>query len=147
MAYREVTMLEVKEVLRLWLDGVPKMRIATQLRIDRKTVRRYVAAAVARGLAPGAGQAPLDDDVLAAVLVSVRAHSRARSWRGVGPLRRTARHDRAAARPVRAALEGAPAPRAPGRRGPVRDAAPLRCCRVGLRPRRADRAGRRLRPR
>ncbi len=24
MAYREVTMLEVKEVLRLWLDGVPK---------------------------------------------------------------------------------------------------------------------------
>src|SRR5229473_2405754 len=55
MAYREVTMLEVKEVLRLWLDGVPKTRIAAQLRIDRKTVRRYVAAAVARGLAPGAG--------------------------------------------------------------------------------------------
>src|SRR6266849_3848177 len=73
MAYREVTMLEVKEVLRLWLDGVPKTRIAAQLRIDRKTVRRYVAAAVARGLAPGAGQAPLDDDALAAVLVSLRA--------------------------------------------------------------------------
>src|SRR2546422_2023793 len=73
MAYREVTMLEVKEVLRLWLDGVPKARIAAQLRIDRKTVRRYVAAAVARGLVPGAGQAPLDDDALAAVLVSLRA--------------------------------------------------------------------------
>jgi DNA-binding NarL/FixJ family response regulator len=55
MAYREVTMLEVKEVLRLWRDGVPKTRIAAQLRIDRKTVRRYVAAAVARGLAPGSG--------------------------------------------------------------------------------------------
>ncbi len=65
MAYREVTMLEVKEVLRLWLDGVPKTRIAAQLRIDRKTVRRHVAAAVARGLAPGAGQAPLEDDALA----------------------------------------------------------------------------------
>lgn len=73
MAYREVTMLEVKEVLRLWLDGVPKTRIAAQLRIDRKTVRRYVAAGIARGLAPGAGQAPLDDVALAAVLVSLRA--------------------------------------------------------------------------
>src|SRR3989442_15835321 len=73
MAYREVTMLEVKEVLRLWLDGVPKARIAAQLRIDRKTVRRYVAAGVARGLAPGAGQGPLDDEALAAVLVSLRA--------------------------------------------------------------------------
>jgi len=73
MAYREVTMLEVKEVLRLWLDGVPKKRIAAQLRVDRKTVRRYVAAAVARGLAPGAGQPPPDDDALAAVLVSLRA--------------------------------------------------------------------------
>src|SRR5712692_8071135 len=83
MAYREVTMLEVKEVLRLWLDGVPKTRIAAQLRIDRKTVRRYVAAAVARGLAPGAGQAPLDDDALAAVLVSLRAppeRARGEAW-------------------------------------------------------------------
>src|SRR5256885_142472 len=83
MAYREVTMLEVKEVLRLWLDGVPKARIAAQLRIDRKTVRRYVAAAVARGLVPGAGQAPLDDDALAAVLVSLRAppeRARGEAW-------------------------------------------------------------------
>jgi hypothetical protein len=28
MAYREVTMIEVKEILRLWLSGVPKRRIA-----------------------------------------------------------------------------------------------------------------------
>jgi hypothetical protein len=31
MTYREVTVLEVKEVLRLWLSGVPKKRIARQL--------------------------------------------------------------------------------------------------------------------
>ena len=31
MAHREVTMLEVKEVLRLWLAGVPKKRIAAGL--------------------------------------------------------------------------------------------------------------------
>ena len=55
MAYREVTMLEVKEVLRLWLAGVPKKRIAVQLGLDVKTVRRYIGAAWARGLAPRGG--------------------------------------------------------------------------------------------
>src|SRR3989442_8053350 len=146
MAYREVTMLEVKEVLRLWLDGVPKARIAAQLRIDRKTVRRYVAAAVARGLVPGAGQAPLDDDALAAVLVSLRAppeRARGEAW---ARCEEQLRHGRAAAGTGGAALEGAPAPRAAGRRGPVRDAAPLRRRRTGLRPRRAERTHRRLRP-
>jgi DNA-binding CsgD family transcriptional regulator len=38
MAFREVTMLEVKEVLRLWLLGVPKKGIAAQLGFDVKTV-------------------------------------------------------------------------------------------------------------
>ena len=45
MAFREVTMLEIKEILRLWLAGVPKKRIAQQLGFDVKTVRRYLAAA------------------------------------------------------------------------------------------------------
>ncbi len=45
MAFREVTMLEVKEILRLWLSGVPKKRIAQQLGFDVKTVRRYLGAA------------------------------------------------------------------------------------------------------
>ncbi len=30
MAFREVTMLEVKEILRLWLTGVPKRRIGNR---------------------------------------------------------------------------------------------------------------------
>ena len=42
MAYREVTMLEVKEVLRLWLGGAPKKRISAQLGLNVKTVRRYL---------------------------------------------------------------------------------------------------------
>ena len=45
MAYREVGMLEIKEVLRLWLAGAPKKQIARQLGLDPKTVRRYVGAA------------------------------------------------------------------------------------------------------
>ena len=53
MVYREVTMLEIKEVARLWLAGVPKKRIADQLGLDPKTVRRYVQAAAQVDLAPG----------------------------------------------------------------------------------------------
>src|SRR5690606_29561785 len=50
MAYREVSMIEIKEVLRQWLAGIPKKRIAAQLGIDPKTVRRYVAQAEECGL-------------------------------------------------------------------------------------------------
>ncbi len=70
MAFREVTVLQVKEVLRLWLAGAPKKRIAVQLGFDVKTVRRYVSAAVERGLAPGAA---LDDAVVAEVVAATQA--------------------------------------------------------------------------
>ena len=48
--YREVTMVELIEVLRLWHEGLPKKRIAARLGLDPKTVRRYLAAADATGL-------------------------------------------------------------------------------------------------
>jgi DNA-binding CsgD family transcriptional regulator len=38
--YREVTMIEVEEVLRLWRARVPTKRLAAQLGLDPKTVRR-----------------------------------------------------------------------------------------------------------
>src|SRR3972149_5626867 len=60
MAYREVTMLEVKEVLRLWLTGVRKKRIAAQLGLNVKTVRRDLRAAPAHGLATPASPDPID---------------------------------------------------------------------------------------
>jgi transposase len=51
--FREVTMVEITEVLRLWLAGTPKKRIAAQVGLDPKTVRRYVAVASETGLRPG----------------------------------------------------------------------------------------------
>ncbi len=72
MAYREVTLLEVKEVLRLWLIGVKKKRIAGQLGYDIKTVRRYVAAAQAQGLVREHGPDGLKDEFVAAVMAEVR---------------------------------------------------------------------------
>ena len=52
--YREVTMFEVKEALRLWLSGTPKKRIAAQLGLDPKTVRHYVTVGAGIGLQLGA---------------------------------------------------------------------------------------------
>ena len=66
MGYREVTMLEIKEVLRLWCGGAAKKRIAVQLGLDIKTVRRYLRAAQACGVRPG-GEAPSEEQTAAMV--------------------------------------------------------------------------------
>lgn len=70
MAYREVTMLEIKEVLRLWQAGVGKKRIAAQLGLDPKTVRRYVEVAITVGVDVGD---ELTDERVEAVVAAVRA--------------------------------------------------------------------------
>ena len=70
MAYREVGMLEVKEVLRLWLAGQAKKAIARQVGIDPKTVRTYVAAALAAGLVATASE--VNDELLAKTLAELR---------------------------------------------------------------------------
>ena len=70
MAYREVGMLEVKEVLRLWLSGQAKKTIARQVGLDPKTVRSYVAAAVAAGLVATASE--VSDELLAKTLAELR---------------------------------------------------------------------------
>jgi hypothetical protein len=69
MAYREVTMLEIKEVLRLFGSRVPKKRIAAQLGFHAKTVRRYVKVALESGWAPGQ---PLDDRLVETVVSRVQ---------------------------------------------------------------------------
>jgi transposase len=66
MAYREVTVLEIKEVVRLWLAAIAKKQIAKQLSVDPKTVRKYVRAAEAVGLRP-APDAVITDEAFAAI--------------------------------------------------------------------------------
>ena len=66
--YREVRMVEITEVLRLWRAGVPKKRIAARLGLDPKTVRRYVTVAAGTGLQLGdeaISEAQLRDVLLA----------------------------------------------------------------------------------
>jgi len=53
MARRTFTMIDVTEILEHWYAGRPKVEVARSLGVDAKTVRRYVAAAEAAGMAPG----------------------------------------------------------------------------------------------
>lgn len=73
MAYREVTMVEVKEVLRLWLGEMGKRRIAARLGFDPKTVRGYIEAARTVGLERAAGAAALSDELIGQVLAARRS--------------------------------------------------------------------------
>jgi transposase len=70
--YREVHMEEVKEVVLLWLAGAGKKRIAAQLGLDVKTVRRYVRAAYKVGLRVGESTVPLSEEVVSAILKATR---------------------------------------------------------------------------
>jgi transposase len=72
MAFREVDVIEVREVLRWWLDGVGLRTIAARAGVDRKTARRYVEAAQAAGLSRAAGQSALCDELIGAVIAAVR---------------------------------------------------------------------------
>jgi len=74
MAFREVPMFEVREVLRLWLGGEGLRAVARLSRVDRKTVRRYVDAAIGAGVTADGGVGQLTDEVLGAVVERVRPH-------------------------------------------------------------------------
>jgi hypothetical protein len=76
MAFREVRVYEIREVLRLWLRGEGLRSIERLTSTDRKTVRRYVAAAVEAGLVRDGGEGQLSDALLGLVCERVRPHRR-----------------------------------------------------------------------
>jgi len=56
MSFRELTMINVREVLRRWQAGQGARRIARESGTDRKTVARYIASAQSCGLDPQSEQ-------------------------------------------------------------------------------------------
>lgn len=72
MAYREVSMVSVREILRLWLRGHPVREIGRLTGTDRKTVARYVEAARGVGLQQGSSEAQVTDELLGSVVEAVR---------------------------------------------------------------------------
>ena len=62
MAYREVSRVEMAEVVRRWQSGISQRGISTGTGLSRATVRRYIEAVVEAGLARD-GPAPSEDQL------------------------------------------------------------------------------------
>ncbi|HEX6476265.1 MAG TPA: IS21 family transposase [Acidimicrobiales bacterium] len=67
-------MHEIREVLRLWLRGEGFRSIERLAMVDRKTVRRYVAAGVEAGLVRDGAEDQLSDELIGVVCERVRPH-------------------------------------------------------------------------
>jgi hypothetical protein len=84
VAFREVRVHEVREVLRHWLGSELGLRpIAERAGVDRKTARRYVDAAVDAGLVRDGGESQLTDELIGAVIAAVRperSQGRRQAW-------------------------------------------------------------------
>ena len=72
MAFREVLVTQVREVLRAWLAGAGKRPAARRAGVDVKTAARYIRAAQAAGLARGGDESQLSDGLLGQVVAAVR---------------------------------------------------------------------------
>jgi transposase len=74
MAFREVRVFEVREVRRLWLAGEGIRATERLVGFDRKTVRRYVDAAIGLGLVRDGSEGQLTDVFIGLVVEAVRPH-------------------------------------------------------------------------
>src|SRR5436189_6021586 len=95
MAFREVRVFEVREVLRLWVAGEGIRATERLVGFDRKTVRRYVDAAIGLGLVRDGGDEQLSDVLIGLVVEAVRPHrtdGRGETWAAL-----VAHHDEVAA--------------------------------------------------
>jgi hypothetical protein len=73
VAFREVRVHEVREVLRHWVGSELGQRpIAERAGVDRKTVRRYIDAAVELGVCREGSLDQLSDELIGAVINAVR---------------------------------------------------------------------------
>lgn len=64
MVFREVSVVEIREVLRAWLDGAGLRTVGERAGVDRKTARRYVQAVEAAGLVRDAGAGATTDELV-----------------------------------------------------------------------------------
>jgi transposase len=84
MAYREVSVVQVKELLRRWLAGEGERPVAKAVGVARTTARGYIAAAVECGVDRAGGTEQLTDELIGQVCERVRPHrtdGHGRSWR------------------------------------------------------------------
>jgi hypothetical protein len=86
MAFREVTVVQIKEALRRWLRGEGERTVAHGVGVDRKTARRYIAAALELGVERGGGEEQLTDELIGQLVERVRPHrpdGHGEAWRSL----------------------------------------------------------------
>jgi hypothetical protein len=86
MGFREVSVVEIREVLRAWLEGAGLRTAGERAGVDRKTARRYVQAAEAAGLDRAAGIGAVTDELVGAVVAAVRPsrpNGHGTAWEGL----------------------------------------------------------------
>ncbi len=74
MAFREVTVVQIREALRRWMRGEGERTIARAVGVDRKTARRYIAAAMELNLERSGGEGQLTDELIGQLVERVRPH-------------------------------------------------------------------------
>ena len=82
MAYREVSRMEIKEIIRRWQAGDVPGRIAFGTGLSRNTVRKYLAAAQAEGIAQ-VGPPPSEDQLSRLATISLSGPRQAATPRQV----------------------------------------------------------------
>ena len=90
MSYREVSVVEVREVLRGWMAGAGLRTVAQRAGVDRKTARRYVEAAEAVGVVRDGGAGQLSDGVIGEIVGlvrPVRPDGHGQAWEALPPRR------------------------------------------------------------
>jgi transposase len=101
MAYRELTMIEIREVLRRWQAAQSLRQIAQETGLDRKTVRRYVKAAKA---CAHARDGAIDDAIVDRIAKRVHGRpkeERTEEWRALDGQRAHIESWLSEARPLR----------------------------------------------
>ena len=81
--FREVSVIEVREMLRVWMLGAGLRRVGALAGVDRKTARRYTDAAVEAGLDRDGSADQLTDELISAVVEAVRTdrpHGYGAAW-------------------------------------------------------------------
>jgi transposase len=88
VAFREVRVIEVREVLRAWLSGAGLRTAGERAGVDRKTARRYVLAGQEAGLVRDGGEEQLTDELIGTVVAAVRparSSGHGRTWEDLTP--------------------------------------------------------------
>ena len=72
MAFREVSVVQIREALRRWIRGEGERPVARGAGIDRKTARRYISAAAELGVERNGNEAQLSEELIGQVCEAVR---------------------------------------------------------------------------